>query len=605
VLDIDSNGFQRDGRPHRVLSGALHYARVHPAYWQDRLRRVRALGLNTVETYVPWNFHEPRPGEVDLSGWRDLPGFLREAQRAGLDAIVRPGPYICAEWEFGGLPAWLLDDTSGPLRLRTSDPRYLAAVDRWFDVLVPALVPLLESNGGPIVAMQLENEYGYYGTDLDYLTHLRDGLRARGVDCLLLTSDGPRDDALQGGTVPGALATVNYGSRPRAAFTTLRRYQPDGPLMCTEFWDGWFDHWGEPHHVRDADEAASVLDELLATGASVNLYMAHGGTSFGWWAGANHDGDTWHSPGYQPTTSSYDYDAPIGEAGELTPKFHAFRAVIARYSGVEPPPAELPLPARITPRSIEPTHRATLLDNLDALASEVRRLPAPEPMERLGQAYGLICYTGTVSGPREEAELRIDGLGDRARLFADGQPLGTLDRNRPDAGLPLAVPSGGTRLDVLVEAFGRVNYGPWLADRKGITGGVRHGQQYLHDWRIRTLPLDDLSKLDYRAMSGDGAPAADLSVGPAFHRAVARLDEPADAFVALPGWGRGLVWLNGFLLGRYWEIGPQRTLYAPAPLWRVGDNEIVVLELERDTPGPTIDLRDKPDLGETAPAAYS
>ncbi|MGI5347710.1 glycoside hydrolase family 35 protein [Streptomyces sp. CA-250714] len=580
-LTVDATGFVRDGRPHQIISAAVHYFRVLPQQWADRLERLRALGVNTIETYVAWNVHEPEPGSYDFSGGQDVAAFVRMAGNLGLDVIVRPGPYICAEWEFGGLPGWLL--AAPGIRLRCRDEPYLAAVDRWFDALIPQLLPLQCSRGGPLVAVQVENEYGSYGNDRGYLEHLRAGLLRRGLDCLLFTADGPTDAMLQGGALPPLLATATFGSRPEDSLATLRRYQPHGPLMCTEFWHGWFDHWGEPHHTRDAAEAADVLHRMLAAGASVNIYMGHGGTNFGWYNGANHDGTA-----YQPTVTSYDYDAPIGEAGELTAKFHLFRDVIARHTGRTPPPPP-PASRRLAPRTAAPDGVAPLADHLDVLSTPVRRV-ATEPMERLGQSLGLIHYRTGVSGPRPEATVHIDGLGDRAQLFLDGQEIGVLHRNAPQAGLPVQVPAGGATLDVLVENQGRINYGPPLADPKGISGGVRLDNQYLFDWEIRPLPLTDLSPLTFVA-----APAA--ARGPAFHRVPVRLNEPsADCFVALPGWTKGVVWLNGRCLGRYWDMGPQRTLYAPAPLWATGRNELVVLELH--TPGTHVELRGSSDLGD-------
>ncbi|MDH6705747.1 hypothetical protein P3T27_002469 [Kitasatospora sp. MAA19] len=594
MLEYDATGFLRDGVAHRIVSGALHYFRVHPQLWEDRLRRLRALGVNTVDTYVPWNFHELRRGEVDFTGWRDVARFVRLAGDLGLDVILRPGPYICAEWEFGGLPARLL--AVDGLRLRCADPAYLAEVDGWFDALVPEVLPLLASRGGPVVAVQVENEYGSYGDDAAYLRHLRDGLVRRGVDCLLFTADGAQDTMQQGGAIPGHLATATFGSRAPERLAVLRRTQTQGPLAAMEFWIGWFDQWGLPHHVRDAKESAASLAELLATGASVNLYMAHGGTNFGLWSGANHSGAHPCDAGYEPTVTSYDYDAPIGEAGELTEKFHALREVIGRHLPL--PQGELPAdPPRVAPQRLARADgRAELLESLDALAEPLERA-APLPMEQVGQDRGLIHYRTRVPGPRTELPLRIDGLADRAHVFADGRPIGVLDRNSPGATLPLATGPDGATLDILVEALGRVNYGPQMDDRKGITRGVSHGGQRLFGWQIRPLPLTDLGRLAFEES------VAARAGHPAFHRFTAALDSPADAFVALPGWGRGLLWLNGFLLGRYSAAGPQRTLYAPAPLWRAGANDLVVLELDHH--GEAVELRDQPDLGPTTAAPSS
>ncbi|WP_369264535.1 beta-galactosidase family protein [Streptomyces sp. R35] len=578
TLTTNETGFLRNGRPHQFISAAIHYFRVHPDLWTDRLERLRAMGVNTIETYVAWNVHEPRPGEFDFDGPNDVAAFIRAAGGLGLDVIVRPGPYICAEWDFGGLPAWLLADRT--MRLRRSDDRYLAAVDAWFDTLIPVLAPLLGSRGGPVVAVGIENEYGSYGNDSAYLEHLRDGLVRRGADCLLFTTDGADHGFQLGGRIPGVLSTGTFGSRPEKSLATLRTYQPEGPLVCVEYWHGWFDHWGEPHHTRDPEEAADTLDELLAAGASVNIYMGHGGTNFGWWNGANHDGTR-----YQPDITSYDYDAPVGEAGQLTRKFHLFREVIARHFGPVPhePPA---LPPRLTSRTVTVEGRVSLADSLDVL-SKPQHHTEPLTMEEAGQSFGVIHYRTRLRGPLPETALRIDGTADRAQLFLDGREIGLLERDRPQESLPVTVPEGGAELDVLVENQGRINYGPLLADRKGITGGVRLDNQYQFGWEIRPLPLDDLSGLEFTA-----APAGD---GPAFHRATVQLDAAADGFIALPGWTKGMVWLNGFALGRYWERGPQRTLYAPGPLWRAGANEVVILELHR--PGSTVEILDAPDLG--------
>lgn len=590
-LTVVADSFLRDGRPHRIVSAAIHYFRIRPELWRDRLLRLRAMGVNTVETYVAWNVHEPEPGRFDFDGPQDVAAFIAIAADLGLDVIVRPGPYICAEWEFGGLPGWLLADPL--LRLRRNEPRYLAAVDAWFDVLLPLLTPLQAGRGGPIVAMQVENEYGSYANETAHLEYLRLGLLRRGAtDCLLFTADGAGDGFQLGGRLPGVLSTATFGSRPDSSLATLRRHQPNGPLFCSEYWHGWFDHWGEPHHVRDAEEAAEVLDSLLAAGASVNIYMGHGGTNFGWFNGANHNGTA-----YQPTVTSYDYGAPVGEAGELTEKFHRFREVIARHLGPNPHPPPEPAP-RLTPRQIHPEAVTALLDSLDLLAATHHR-PEPEPMETLGQSLGLIHYRTRLRGPLPQAELAVDGLADRAQVFLDGAELGVLHRDRPQQTLTIAVPEDGAVLDLLVENQGRINYGPLLTDRKGISGGVRLDNQYQFNWEIRPLPLANLTPLKFPPTQASlpDLPTHTPAAGPTFHRLRLNLDAPADGFLALPGWTKGMVWLNGFALGRYWDQGPQETLYAPAPLWRTGSNEIIVLELHR--PGTHVELTDTPRLGVT------
>ena len=580
IFTIDSQNFLLDGQPFRILSGAMHYFRIHPDYWRDRLIKLKALGLNTLETYVAWNLHEPRPGDFDFSGWLDLSAYIRLAGELGLYVIVRPGPYICSEWEFGGLPAWLLKDAN--MQVRCAYPPYLAAVDRFMDQLAAHLAPLQITNGGPIIAVQVENEYGSFGNDKTYLQHLQDGLRQRGIDVLLFTSDGPSDEMLQYGTLPHTLKTVNFGSRATEGFEKLREYQPDGPLMCAEFWNGWFDHWGETHHTRTPEDAAKALDEILSCGASVSLYMFHGGTNFGFMSGAN------ASPGprYQADVTSYDYDSPLDEIGNPTAKYMAFRGVIARHMGTTPAPVPAPTQAAAYGKQTL-AESAVLLDQLDVLSTPVESA-FPQSMEALDQNYGLILYRTQVSGPREEVALRIPQLHDRAIIWANGKRMGILEREFPKRTLRLKSPPGGLRLELLVENMGRVNYGPELNDRKGLPGGVVLGQQFLFGWTNYPLPLDNLAELRFAA----GLPGS----YPAFLRGSIEVGQPADTYLALPGWTKGYVWINGFNLGRYWKRGPQSTLFIPGALLRQGANELVVLELE-GLRKPVVELRAVPDLG--------
>ncbi|WP_406193245.1 beta-galactosidase [Kitasatospora sp. NBC_01560] len=596
MLEISPTGFTLDGRPLRLLSGALHYFRSRPEQWPGHLRRLRAMGLNTVETYVPWNLHQPLPDRHDFAGAADLGAFLRAAADAGLYAIVRPSPYICAEWENGGLPWWL--PAGRDVALRTADPRFLAHVDRWYDTLVPLLAAHQTTRGGNVLLVQIENEYGSYGTDRAYLAHLADGLRARGIDVPLCTSDGPEDFFLTGGTLPGHLATVNFGSRAGEAFAELRRHRPQDPPMCMEFWNGWFDHWGERHTTRPAQDAAAALREILEAGASVNLYMAHGGTNFGTWAGAN-TADPVTGRGYQPTVTSYDYDAPLDERGAPTAKYWAFREVLAEYAdGALPEPEELPAP--LARRRIELDRSLPLDDVLDGLSTGPVHSPVPLSFEELGLAHGLVRYRTGVPGPRTDHPLTVEGLADRAHVRVDGVHRATLERDAGHEPLPVAVPGPTAVLELLVESMGRVNYGAGLGDRKGITG-VLHNRQYLHGWTADPVPLDDGTpgRLPWGAAAPAVADAAAVPAGgpvPAFHRGTFEIAEPADGHLALPGWTKGYVWVNGFLLGRYWDRGPQRTLYLPWPLLRSGTNELTVLELDHCA-APVVHLGPEPDLG--------
>ncbi|MEK6992131.1 beta-galactosidase family protein [Paenibacillus sp. FSL K6-1566] len=569
----------------QILSGAIHYFRVVPEYWEDRLLKLKACGLNTVETYVPWNWHEPDEGRFNFSGMADIEAFITLAGKLGLHVIVRPSPYICAEWEFGGLPAWLLQDPH--MQLRCLDPKFLKKVDAYYDELIPRLVPLLSTNGGPIIAVQIENEYGSYGNDTAYLKYLQEALIARGVDVLLFTSDGPTDGMLQGGTVPGVTATVNFGSRPSEAFAKLREYRSEDPLMCMEYWNGWFDHWMKPHHTRDSEDAASVFAEMLALGASVNFYMFHGGTNFGFYNGANY-----HDK-YEPTITSYDYDAPLSECGDVTPKYEAVRQVIAKHQGVEL--GDLPaLPDPVRKKAygtVSMTSYADLLENLPVLASSEKHR-TPVPMELLGQNYGFIVYSTKISGPRQGESLHLQEVHDRAQVFLDGVYQGTVERWN-NAPISLDIPAAGAKLDIVVENMGRVNYGPRLKDYKGITEGVRMNNQFLYDWSISCLPMDHLEAVPFGPLP---APNAGRKDRPAFYKGEFHVEDRLDTFVRLDGWVKGVVWINGFNLGRYWEQGPQATLYLPGPLLKKGSNEVIVFELHH-TDKASIELVDKPDLG--------
>ncbi|WP_405890837.1 beta-galactosidase [Streptomyces sp. NBC_00133] len=571
---VGDRDFLVDGLPVRLLSGALHYFRVHEAQWDHRLAMLRAMGLNCVETYVPWNLHEPQPGRYADDD--ALGRFLDAAHAAGLWAIVRPGPYICAEWENGGLPHWL----TGRLgrRVRTEDAEYLGHVERWFTRLLPQVVERQITRGGPVIMVQVENEYGSYGCDQGYLRHLVDLLRGCGVSVPLFTSDGPEDHMLTGGSVPGVLATANFGSGARDAFATLRRHRPTGPLMCMEFWCGWFDHWGSDRAVRDPADAAAALREILEAGASVNVYMAHGGTSFAGWAGANRAGEL-HDGELEPTATSYDYDAPIDEYGRPTEKFWRFRDVLAPY--LDGAPAELPTaPAALgTPVRAELTDWSPLDDVLEALGDEESEGPVPPTFEELWVDRGLVRYQVRVPGPRRPYPLSVQGLRDLAVVYVDGVRAGVLSGENAALEEPVAGPA---EVELWVESLGRVNYGPRTGEPKGITGGVLHERQFLHGIRARALRLmafDEegaVAKVPFRTVEGGAAEPGAAGL----YRGVLEVRGAGDAKLELPGWRRGFVWVNGFCLGRYWSAGPQRGMYVPGPVLREGANEVWVLELE-------------------------
>ncbi len=557
-LVADSGRFLLDGTPFQILAGSMHYARIPRQDWRQRLEMARAMGLNTITTYVFWNFHEPTPGHYDFSGRHDIAAFVRTAQQVGLHVIVRPGPYVCAEWDLGGYPAWLLADPT--MVLRSTDPDFTRPAGRWLDRLGKELTPLLASHGGPIIAVQVENEYGSFGQDSAYLAWQRGALLHAGFGSVLLyTADGPPE--LPHGTIPGVPAVVNFGpGEAPSAFARLAAFRPDGPRMTGEYWAGWFDQWGGRHNTTDAQQQTRELSWMLAKGYSVNLYMFHGGTSFGFMNGANIDNGH-----YRPQTSSYDYDAALDESGRPTPKYFAFRAAIAAHTGVTPPP----LPPTDSTITVAPFALQRMSSLWDILGRPVT-VDRPESMELLGQSYGYILYRTRIA-TGGEGELVVSDVRDYAAIYLDGRPVGTLDRRLGQDSLSIAVPAGGARLDILVENSGRVNYGRQLRDeRKGITTSVRFAGRDLRGWTIFPLPMQVVPTRTVAGRADDG---------PAFYSGSFTVARPGDTFLETSGWGKGTVWVNGHQLGRFWDIGPQQTLYLPGAWLKAGTNRVVVFDL--------------------------
>jgi beta-galactosidase len=581
---IGDREFLLDGRPFRILSGALHYFRVHPDHWADRIRKARLMGLNTVETYVAWNAHAPREGDFDLSGGLDLGRFLDLVAAEGMYAIVRPGPYICAEWSNGGLPAWLL--RGGTVGIRRDEPDFMAAVAGYLAHLAPVVVPRQVDRGGPVILVQIENEYGAYGADKTYLRKLIDLNRGVGITVPLTTVDQPVDDMLDDGSLPELHKTGSFGSRVAERLETLRRHQPTGPLMCSEFWNGWFDDWGGHHHRTAVAATAHDLDELLRRGASVNIYMFHGGTNFGFTNGANDKG------AYQAITTSYDYDAPLDEAGNPTAKYWALRDVLARYTAVgdERPAEAVPAPAFTAPLR----QAVGLWDVIDRLG-EWGRHDTPPTADSVGHHEGFTVYRTEVdlAGP---SVLQVGEVRDRAQVFLERRSIATLARDHHDRCLTLPAGARGS-LEVLVEDQGRVDYGPRLGEPKGLIGPVTVDGRPLRGWEVLPLRLADIAPVAaaLRALP-PGAIAA--LPGPAFARASFDLPAPADLFLDTTAWGKGVAWVNGFCLGRFWSRGPQRTLYVPGPILRPAGNELVVLELHASA-GGLARFVSGPDLGHT------
>jgi beta-galactosidase len=577
ILRANGDHFELDGKPFQIISGAIHYERVPQGYWRDRLRKARAMGLNTVETYVFWNFHETAPGLYEFSGQKDVAEFIREAQQEGLWVILRPGPYSCAEWEFGGLPSWLLREPG--MVVRSSNPAFMADATRWLYRLGKELAPLQSANGGPIIAVQVENEYVSFGKDSAYMHGVKQILQDAGFDkAMLYTADG--DSQVSKSLLPELSAVINFGPPTKAetAFANLAKARPNGPKMSGEYWDGWFDSWGEKHHTTDAAAQAADLKWMLTRGYSVNLYMFHGGTSFGWMNGADLDEGK-----YKPVVTSYDYDSPVSESGELTPKFFLFRDVISKVTGKTPPAPPAPIPARALP-PVKLVEASSLWDMLPKPIQSEHILS----MEDVGQSYGYILYR-TIIGRAQNTDLHIDELHSYAQIYLDGELAGTLDRRLNQSTLPIHTTHDNTRLDILVENTGRVNYGrEFVNERAGITHRVTLGDTTLTGWQIYPLPMDE-EGMDFHE--------SNACTGPCFYRGIFNASSYADTFVDTRQLGKGVIWINGQLLGRFWNIGPQRTLYVPSTILAPRRNEIVVFDMNGQ-PGRMIHFLDKAILND-------
>ncbi|WP_328532138.1 beta-galactosidase [Nocardioides sp. NBC_00368] len=558
---IGESDFLLDGEPFRILSGALHYFRVHPDHWADRIEKARLMGLNTIETYVPWNAHSPRPGVFDTDGLLDLPRFLRLVGEAGLHAIVRPGPFICAEWDNGGLPPWLFREPG--VGIRRHEPRFLDQVEKYLQQVLELVRPHQVDLGGPVLLIQVENEYGAYGDDRDYLQAVADMIRGAGIGVPLVTVDQPVDAMLAAGGLDGVLRTSSFGSDSVNRLRTLRDHQPTGPLMCMEFWDGWFDHWGGIHHTTAVEQAAAELDALLAAGASVNVYMFHGGTNFGLTSGANDKGI------YRPTVTSYDYDAPLDEAGNPTAKYFAFRDVISRYA---PVPTGVPVATGPAPeQTVALGEPVRLLDDPEVWGSWSTWESLPV-LDELDTDTRLAVYRTELPGDGP-AVLTLGEVRDRAAVFLDGAPIGILEREHHERAIELPHVRG--RLELVVEDQGRVNYGARIGEHKGLVGPALLDGVPLTDWEILAVDLDRVPRLWEGPSDGRGS-----GVGPTAWRAHFSAEPGVDLFLDAAAWGKGIAWVNGFCLGRYWRRGPQRTLFVPGPVLRPDGNELVVLELD-------------------------
>ena len=573
---VAGNGaFLLNGKPFVVKAAELHYPRIPRPYWEQRIQLCKALGMNTICLYTFWNAHEPEPGKFDFSGQNDLREFIKLCAKNDMKVILRPGPYVCAEWEMGGLPWWLLKKKD--IRLREADPYFLQRVDMFQKEVAEQVADLTITHAGPIIMVQVENEYGSYGTDKGYVGRIRDMLRRHfGPEVTLFQCDWSSNFLNNG--LDDLVWTLNFGTGADidSQFAPLKEARPHTPLMCSEFWSGWFDKWGAAHETRPADDMIAGIDEMLSKGISFSLYMTHGGTNWGHWAGAN-------SPGFAPDVTSYDYDAPISESGQITPKYLKLRKTLAKYMDGE---KQVPIPPLIKPIAVKPfsfTEVAPLWENL------------PEPkadrdiktMEEYDQGFGSILYRTSLPALSAPALLTVNEPHDYAQIFIDGKYIGTLDRRNAEKELVIQPCRKGAQLDILVEAMGRINFGRAIRDFKGITDNVtvtveKDGHKWVDDlknWQVFNITdeYDTYAAMDFRPL--DMCMHREERLPRGVYRATFNVSKPSDTFLDFESWGKGLVYVNGHALGRIWETGPQQTLYMPGCWLKKGANEILVFDI--------------------------
>ncbi|GAA0547156.1 beta-galactosidase [Chitinophaga japonensis] len=562
TFTLSKSAFLLDGKPFQLISGEMHPARIPREYWKHRIQMAKAMGCNTIAAYVFWNYHEQEPGHFDFTtGNHNITEFIRLAQEEGMWVLLRPGPYVCAEWEFGGLPPYLLR-TPG-IKVRCMDPRYMTAVERYVKTLAAVVKPLLVSNGGPILMVQIENEYGSYGNDKQYLYRLQELWVENGIDVPFYTADGPTAFMLEAGTVPGAAIGLDSGGSD-GAFAAAAKQNPDVPAFSSESYPGWLTHWGEKWARPDPAGILKEVKYLMDHKRSFNLYVIHGGTNFGFTAGANSGGK-----GYEPDLTSYDYDAPINEQGRATAKYHELRKLIASYRKGQPLP-EIPAPV---PTLAFPDVALQPFTSVWAHLPEAVPSVQPEPFEAYGQDYGFMLYRTTLIG-HKSGKLQVTELHDYATVFLNGQYVGKMDRRLGENTIEL--PATGVKdpvLEILVEGMGRINFAQELIDRKGITDRVTLNGMTLMNWEVFGLPMKDA----YVQQLSAGQ--VDTSRPGQFFKGTFRLSRTGDTYIDVSGLKKGVLWVNGHNLGRYWEIGPQQRLYCPASWLKKGENEIVVFDL--------------------------
>lgn len=570
---VDGGKFMLDGEPYIIKAAELHYPRIPEPYWEHRIQMCKALGMNTICLYVFWNVHEPEPDKFDFSGDKNLRKFVELCRDNGMNVILRPGPYVCAEWEMGGLPWWLLQKKD--IELRRNDPYFLERVEKFEEQVAREVGDLTADKGGPILMIQVENEYGSYGTDKEYMANIRDIVRKNfGEDATLFQCDWSSNFLNNG--LDDLLWTLNFGTwaNIEEEFSPLKGTRPGGPLMCSEYWSGWFDKWGAAHETRPGEDMANGIEEMLSKDISFSLYMTHGGTNPGHWGGAN-------SPGYAPNVTSYDYDAPINEAGQPTAKYYLLRDVLAKYYDGELPS----IPAAKDTMSI-PRFTLTEFSSMPDILREPKTDSVAQSMEQYGQGYGSILYQTRLSEIAAGDTLRFEGIHDYAQIFADGRHIATLDRREGEKETVMPKLAAGTVLDILVEGMGRINFGPDIKDFKGIVGkveiikeGEKTGKE-LRDWRIYNIEDDYEYYNGVKFKPAEEALRHDSGRLPrGVYRGKFNLEKAADTFLDFEKWGKGMVYVNGHPLGRIWSIGPQQTLYTPGCYLKEGENEILIFDI--------------------------
>jgi beta-galactosidase len=587
VFRLGADDFLLDGQPFQIISCEMHPARIPVEYWQHRIRMAKAMGCNTVAAYIFWNYHETSEGRFDFATTNhNLPKFFQLVKDEGMLAILRPGPYVCAEWDFGGLPPYLLKDPE--LRVRGTYPRYMQAAERYMAQLAKVLTPSLVTRGGAIVMVQIENEYGSFANDRAYLSRLRDVWISNGINVPFFTGDGPTPYMLEAGSLPGAAVGLDSGSDEKH-WTLARSINPGVPVFSSETYPGWLTHWGEKWQRPGVPPLVKEVAWLLDNKKSFNLYVAHGGTNFGFTAGANSGGK-----GYEPDVTSYDYDAPIDEQGRATPKYLALRDLIGAHlpAGVTLPAIPDPVPTMAIP-DVAMTPVTSIWDQLPVPIKSV----FPRTFEYYGQNQGLVLYRTKLVG-RKSGKLLISDLHDYAQVFVDGTLIGTLDRRLGEksidlpAGAAARLPAeaagaaggsgGGPVLDILVEGMGHINFAQEMIDRKGITDRVTLSGMTLTNWDVFLLPISDawIANLTPKlSPSTAGRPGV-------FFKGTFTLTATADTFIDMSGYRKGVVWVNGHNLGRYWDIGPQTKLYCPASWLVTGANSILVFDLHKTDAAP-------------------